>query len=56
LGVWVLIASAIRYRRDIAALTAGQDVRPPGPMFALAVATTLAVLGLLMAVYLLVIA
>lgn len=56
MGVWVLVASAVRYRRYIAALNAGQVVRPPGPMFALAVAGTLAFLGIMMAVYLLVIA
>ncbi len=56
MGVWVLVVSANRYRRYIAALTAGQVVRPPGPLFALAVAATLALLGVAMAIYLLVIA
>lgn len=54
LGVCVLAAAAVRYRRYCAALAAGQMEAPPGPLFGLAVAVALALLGVFMAAYLLI--
>lgn len=54
IGVWVLAAAAIRYRRYYAALDAGKVDAPPGPLFGLAVAAALALLGIFMTFYLLI--
>ncbi len=54
-GVWVLVVSAIHHRRYTRALTAGQQVAPPSPLLGVAVSIMLAVLGLAMAWYLILI-
>jgi putative membrane protein len=51
-GVWVLVASALHYRRYARALDAGAHGPPPKMMFGIAVALVLAALGIAMAIYL----
>jgi putative membrane protein len=53
MGVWVLSVSAMRFRRYTTAIRAGREMPPPGPQFALGVATVLAAIAVAMIVYLL---
>jgi putative membrane protein len=53
LGVWVLAAAGLRHRRDVAHLTAGHELQATAPAFGLTLAVLLAIIGVVMAVYLL---